>query len=66
MQNNSIQQTAVVIKTVNMQESTAPRLSDDAFYLLALVCQLKEILGPASLQHFLVSGETLVFNKKAS
>ena len=66
MQNNSIQQTAVVTMNVNMQQVSAPPLSDDAFYLLALACQLKKLLGPVSLQHFLATGETVAFSKKAS
>ena len=66
MKNNSIQQTAVVRKTMNMQPKNAPRLSDDAFYLLALVSQLKKMLGPFSFQQFLASGEFVVPAKKAS
>ena len=66
MKNNSIQQTGVVAKAVNMQQVTAPRLSDDAFYLLTLACQLKKLLGPASLEHFLTTGESVVYSKKAS
>ena len=66
MQNLSIQQADVFTKTVNMQQVNAPRLSDDAFYLLALACQLKQLLGPASLPHFLATGETVIYTKKAS
>ena len=66
MKKNPIQQTAVVTKTVNMQSLNAPRLSDDAFYLMALVSQLKKMLGPFSLQHFLSTGEFAVPTKKAS
>jgi hypothetical protein len=66
MQNNSVQQTDVLTKTVNMHQVVTPQLSDNAFYLLALSCQLKKLLGPASLQHFLTTGETVVFSKKAS
>ena len=66
MKTNSIQQTAVVRKTVNMQPVSAPRLSDDAFYLMALVSQLKKMLGPFSFQHFLETGEFVTPTKKAS
>ncbi len=66
MKNNSIQQTAVVRRTVNIQQVTVPRLSEDAFYLIALVCQLKTMLGAASLKHFLTTGESVLFTKKAS
>jgi len=66
MKNNSLQQTAVVRKTVSMQPANAPRLSDDAFYLMALVSQLKKMLGPFSVQHFLTTGEFVVPTKKAS
>ena len=66
MKNNSIQQTAVVRKTVNMQPVNDPRLSDDAFYLMALVSQLKKMLGPFSFQQFLETGEFVVPTKKAS
>ncbi len=66
MKNNSVQQTGVATKTVNMQQAAAPRLSDDAFYLMALACQLKKLLGPASLQYFLATGKLAVFTKKAS
>jgi|KBSSwiStaDraftv2_1062776.scaffolds.fasta_scaffold828499_2 hypothetical protein len=65
MKDNSIQQTAVVRKTVNMQQANVPRMSDDAFYLMALVSQLKKILGPFSMQHFLTTGEFAVPAKKA-
>lgn len=66
MKNNLIQQTAVVPKTVNMQQMNAPRLSEDAFYLMTLVSQLKKMLEPFSLQHFLATGDFLVLTKKAS
>ena len=66
MKNNSIQQTAVIRKTVNMQSVNAPRLSDDAFYLMALISQLKKMMGPFSLQHFLATGEFVMPAKKAS
>ena len=66
MNNNSIQQTHVVTKTANMQQTTVPRLSDDAFYLMALASQLKKMLGADSLQHFLATGEFVLLTKKAS
>lgn len=66
MTNHSSQKTGVLTKIVNMQQVTAPRLSDDAFYLLALASRLKELLGPASLSHFLTTGETVAFTKQAS
>ena len=66
MKNNSVKQNDGFTKTVNMHQATAPRLSDDAFYLLALVCRLKKLLGPASLQYFLATGKSVVFSKKAS
>ena len=66
MKNNSIQQTDVATKTVNMQQVTVPGLSDDAFYLMALASQLKKLLEPTSLQHFLVTGESVVFTRQAS
>ncbi|HMK27908.1 MAG TPA: hypothetical protein VK483_17875 [Chitinophagaceae bacterium] len=66
MKNNSIQQTSVVRKTVNMLPVNAPRLSDDAFYLMTLVSQLKKMLGPFSLPHFLETGEFVTPAKKAS
>ena len=66
MKNNPFQQTTSVTKTVNMEQLNAPRLSDDAFYLMALVSQLKKMLGPFSLQHFLATGEFAVLTKKAS
>ena len=65
MKINSIQQTAVVRKT-NMQPVNASRLSDDAFYLMALVSQLKKMLGPFSFQHFLATGEFVILTKKVS
>jgi hypothetical protein len=65
MKINSIQQTPVVRKTVNMQVN-APALSDDAFYLMALVSQIKKMMGPFSFQHFLATGEFVVPAKKAS
>lgn len=66
MKNNSVKQTDALTKTVNMQQVIGTQLSDNAFYLLALACQLKKLLGPASLQHFLTTGESMVFSKKAS
>ena len=66
MKKNPIQQTAVVRKTGNMQPVSAPRLSDDAFYLMALVSQLKKMLGPFSFQHFLATGEFVALTKQAS
>ncbi len=66
MKNNSVQQTEVLTKTVNMHPETASWLSEDAFYLLALASQLKKLLGPVSLEHFLTTGEAVVFCKKAS
>lgn len=66
MKNNSIQQTNVVTKTADMQQVTVPSLSDDAFYLMVLASQLKKLLEPASLQHFLVTGESVVFARQAS
>ena len=66
MKNNSIKQTGVVTKIVNMQPVTAPTLSEDAFYLMVLISQLKKLLGPASLQHFLATGESMVFTRQAS
>ncbi len=66
MKNNSVQQTDASAKTVNMQKVTAPRLSDDAFYLLALASQLKKLLRPVSLEDFLATGEPVILCKKAS
>ena len=66
MKNNSIQQTAVVTRTAKTPQAAILRLSDDAFYLLALVSRLKKLLGPASLQHFLTTGESVLFTNKAS
>lgn len=66
MKNNPVKQTVAFTKTVNMQPVTVPWLSDDAFYLLALASQLKKLLGPVSLEHFLATGESVVFCKKAS
>ncbi len=66
MKNNSIQQTGVITKAAKMQKLTVPRLSDEAFYLLALGYQLKKLLGPASVQHFLATGESELFAKKIS
>ena len=65
MSNTTIQQTAIVTKTVNIRQAAVSRLSDNAFYLMELGCQLKRLLGPASLPHFLATGETIVFNNKA-
>ena len=65
MTKTSIQRAAVVPKTVIMKQVAASRLSDNAFYLMALGSQLKKLLGPASLPHFLATGETIVFNNKA-
>jgi hypothetical protein len=64
MKNNSIQQTAVVTKTAKIPQAAIPGLSDNAFYLMALANQLKKMLGPVSLQHFLATGESVVFTKK--
>ena len=66
MKNNSVQQTGAGKKTVNMQQVTAPRLSDDAFYIMVLCSQLKKLLGPASLQYFLETGKSVVFTRQAS
>jgi hypothetical protein len=66
MNHNSIQQTDAGTKMVNMQPMNAPRLSDDAFYLMTLVSQLKKMLGSFSVQHFLDTGEYVVCTKKAS
>lgn len=66
MRSHSLQQTAVVRKTVNMQQPAIPRLSEDAFYLLALASLLKKMLGPASLLHFLGLGQFLRWSERAS
>jgi hypothetical protein len=65
MTNYSIQQTAAVIKTAPMEQVAIPRLSDNAFYLIVLMSQLKKLLGPVSLQQFLATGESVVHIKKA-
>ena len=66
MKNNSILQSYVVTKTRNMHRVIVPRLSDDAFYLMLLACLLKKLLGTASLKHFIATGESVAFTKKAS
>ena len=66
MKNISINQTGTKLKIVRTEQELNPRLSDDAFYIIALASQLKKLLGPASLQHFLATGETVVFTNKAT
>lgn len=52
------------VNEIKDNQGSKTRLSDDAFYLIAIGCQLKKLLGPASLQHFIATGETVVFNDK--
>ena len=65
MKNQGIIATTPANKTANIQRNSSSQLSDDAFYLMALTSLLKKTLGPASLQHFLATGETVVFTNKA-
>jgi hypothetical protein len=65
MKNNSANTMQAKVKFMNVKRAIATPLSDDAFYVLALASRLKKLLGPASLQHFLATGETVVFNNKA-
>ena len=66
MKNHLTAQANGVTKTAKMQKVIVPRLSNEAFYLMVLACQLKKLLGPASLQHFIATGDSVVFTKKAS
>jgi hypothetical protein len=66
MKHNSIQQNNVLTNTANIHQMNIPRISDDAFYVMTLASKLKKLLGQASLQHFLATGESVVFTRQAS
>lgn len=66
MKNNLINPSETNLKVVRTEQSSNRPLSDNAFYLMALAGELKKLLGPASLSHFLDTGETVVFSRKAS
>ena len=50
-----------ITKLIAVENKTA-RLSDRAFYLIALAFQLKKHIGPESLQEFLTPEKFVVFN----
>jgi hypothetical protein len=66
MKNISVRQTNGLTKTLKLQKTAITPLSENALYLMALASQLKKLLGPASLQHFLATGKSVVFIKKTS
>lgn len=65
MKNNLIELTNVPEKTMKTAQEPAPRLSDDAFYLIALASLLKKMIRPASVQQFLIPGKFITFNYEA-
>ncbi len=54
------------VKFMKTAHKKAACLSNKAIYLMVLAGQLKKMLGPASLQHFIETGETVVLSKQAS
>jgi len=56
MKNNQTELTYVPGKTLKTVQDPLPRLSDDAFYLIALASLLKKMMQPDSLQEFLMQG----------
>ena len=61
MKNYLFNQTALSVKST--KTTNCQHLSDDAFYLIALISQLKKMLGPVAQQYFPVSGVPVAFNK---
>jgi hypothetical protein len=58
--------TNAAVKFMKTAHKKAAHLSNKAIYLMVLASQLKKLLGPASLQYFIETGETVVLNKQAS
>ena len=53
MKANYAKPTDTKLKKINPLEVSAPRLSDDALYLLVLACLLKKLIAPVTLRQFL-------------
>ena len=51
-----------ITKLSTVENNKAAKLSDRAFYLIALAFQLKKHLGPVSLQQFLTPEKFVVFS----
>jgi len=62
MKNYLFNQTVTSVKSTKTEAANCQRLSDDAFYLIALISQLKKMLGPAAQHYLPVSAEPVVVN----
>jgi hypothetical protein len=62
MKNKQIGPTNDREKTLKTVHEPAPRLSDDAFYLIAMASLLKKMIKPYSMRQFLTPGNNVKFN----
>jgi len=51
MKNYSVNQPITTVQSVNPGNGVTQKLSDDAFYLIALMSQLKKMIGPAARRY---------------
>lgn len=57
MKNQTSGTSGVETKNSNLQQPSIPRLSDNAFYLIALAMLLRKSVKPAKLKEYLVPGK---------
>ncbi|MGB3008291.1 MAG: hypothetical protein WBC06_17380 [Chitinophagaceae bacterium] len=59
MKANYAKPTDTLVKKINPLEVPAPKLSDDAFYILVLASLLKKLIAPVTLRQFLAPGNAV-------